>query len=136
VNALTPALDTLRLSLHVLAAAVWVGGQITMVGLLPDVRALGGDAAVKVARAFAKVSWPAFLVVVLTGFWNVSAVHAQHSTQAWKTVLAVKIAFVVLAGLGAWLHGRATTKGALAAWGSIAGTASIVALVLGVMLAG
>ena len=136
MNTLAPALDTLRLSLHVLAADPHRGGQITMVGLLPDVRALGGDAAVRVARAFAKVSWPAFLVVVLTGFWNVAAVRSHHSTTAWNTVLAIKVAFVALAGIGAWLHGRATTKGALAAWGSVAGTASIVALVLGVMLAG
>jgi len=136
MNQLASGLDTLRLSLHVLSAAVWVGGQITMVGLLPDLRALGGDAAVRVARAFARVSWPAFIVVVLTGFWNVAAVNAHSSTSAWKAVLGVKIAFVVLAGLGAWLHARASSKGAVAAWGSIAGTASIVALVLGVMLAG
>jgi len=136
VNSLAPALTTIRLSLHVLAAAVWVGGQITMVGLLPDVRALGGDAAVRVARAFAKVSWPAFVVVVLTGFWNVSAVHASNSTHAWKAVLALKVVLVALAGVGAFLHQRATSRGALAAWGSIAGTASIIAVILGVMLAG
>lgn len=136
MTTLAPALTTIRLSLHVLAAAVWVGGQITMVGLLPDVRALGGDASVRVARAFARVSWPAFWVLVLTGFWNVSADHASNATHAWKVVLAVKLVFVVLAGLGAWLHSRASSKGSLAAWGSIAGTASIVALVLGVLLAG
>ncbi len=33
-------LDTVRLSLHVLAATVWVGGQLTLVGLLPGLRAL------------------------------------------------------------------------------------------------
>lgn len=135
MNSLAPALTTFRLSLHVLAAAVWVGGQITMVGLLPDVRALGGDAAVRVARAFARISWPAFLVLILTGFWNVSAVHAS-STHAWNVVLGVKIAIVVLAGIAAWLHARAKTRPALAVWGSVAGTASIVAVVLGVLLAG
>ena len=31
---LAPALDTVRLTLHVLAAAVWVGGQIVMTGLV------------------------------------------------------------------------------------------------------
>ena len=35
-GALTPALDGVRASLHVLAAAVWVGGQITMAGLVPS----------------------------------------------------------------------------------------------------
>jgi len=133
---LAPALTALRLSLHVLAAAVWVGGQLTLAGLLPELRALGGDATQRVARAFARLSWPAFLVLVLTGIWNVTAVHASNATTAWRAVLFVKIAVVVLAGVGAFQHQRATSRGALAAWGSIAGTASIVALVLGVLLAG
>jgi putative copper export protein len=136
VNQLADSLTTIRLSLHVLAACVWVGGQIVMLGLLPDVRRLGGEASVKVARAFARVSWPAFAVLVITGFWNVSAVHSSDSTHAWKVVLAVKIVVVVVAGVAAFVHGRAKTRPSLAAWGSIAGTASIVAVILGVLLAG
>jgi putative copper export protein len=136
VTALAPALSALRLSLHVLAATVWVGGQITLAGLLPELRALGGDATVRVARAFAKLSWPAFAVLILTGIWNVTAVHASNATSAWRAVLFVKIGVVVLAGIGAWLHQRSTSRAGLAAWGSIAGTASIVAVVLGVLLAG
>ena len=31
--------DTIRVTLHVLAATVWVGGQITLAGLLPTWRA-------------------------------------------------------------------------------------------------
>lgn len=127
---------SVRLSLHVISATVWVGGQITMVGLLPDLRRAGGDVAVRVARAFAKVSWPAYVLLVLTGFWNVAAAHVGQAGTAWKVVLGVKIVLVALAGLGAFLHQRASTKGALAAWASIAGTASIAALVLGVLLAG
>ena len=131
---LAPALDALRLSLHVLAATVWVGGQIVMLGLLPTARQLGGDAPGALARAFARLSWPAFAVLVLTGFWNVAQVHPK--THDWQVVLGVKLGFVVLAGLGAFLHGRSTTRTSLAVWGSIAGVASIVALVLGVLLAG
>src|SRR6516162_10070094 len=41
---LAPALDTVRLTLHVLAATVWVGGQIVMMGLVGPARGLGGDA--------------------------------------------------------------------------------------------
>jgi putative copper export protein len=136
VNSLASALTATRLSLHVLAATVWVGGQIVLAGLLPELRSLGGDATAQVAKAFARLSWPAFAVLVLTGLWNVAAVHASNSTGAWTAVLFVKIAVVVLAGLGAWLHTKATSKAAIAAWGSIAGTASIVAVVLGVLLAG
>jgi hypothetical protein len=51
-------------------------------------------------------------------------------------VLRVKIGVVVLAGVAAWLHSRSTTKKSLAIWGSIAGTASLAAVVLGVLLSG
>ena len=40
---LAPALDTIRLTLHVLAATVWVGGQIVMTGLVGPARGLGAD---------------------------------------------------------------------------------------------
>jgi len=136
VNTLAPALTALRVSLHVLAATVWVGGQITLAGMLPELRSLGGDATARVARAFARLSWPAFGVLVLTGIWNVSAAHASHSTSAWTTVLFAKIGVVALAGLAAWLHQRSTSRKGLAAWGSVAGTTSIAAVVLGVLLAG
>ena len=104
--------------------------------MLPELRSLGGDATARVARAFARLSWPAFVVLVLTGIWNVSAVHASHATSAWTTVLFVKIGVVALAGVAAWLHQRSTSRRGLAAWGSVAGTASIAAVVLGVLLAG
>jgi putative copper export protein len=135
VTGLAPALDTLRLSLHVLAAAVWVGGLITMAGLVPSARTLGEGAPRTLARAFARMQWPAFGVVVLTGFWNVAAVHSGQP-HSWQVVLGVKIAVVALAGIAAWLHTRATSKAGLAVWGAVATTASIAALVLGVLLAG
>jgi putative copper export protein len=133
---LAPALETLRLTLHVLAAAVWVGGQIVMMGLVGPARSLGGDVPKTLAQAFARLAWPAFAVLVVTGFWNVAAVHYSSQTSAWKAVFMAKMAVVVLAGVGAFLHQRATTKTQLALWGSVGGTASVVALVLGVMLAG
>jgi len=128
VNQLAPAVTALRLSLHVLAATIWVGGQLTIAGLVPDLRALGGDATVRVARAFARISWPAFLVLLLTGIWNVAAAHGSTSTTAWQAVLGVKV-FVAV-------HQRARSRAGLAAWGAVAGVASVTAVVLGVLLAG
>ena len=43
--ALAPALDGIRVSIHVLAATVWVGGQLTLAGLVPTARGLGEGAA-------------------------------------------------------------------------------------------
>jgi putative copper export protein len=133
---LAPALDTVRLTLHVLAATVWVGGQIVMMGLVGSVRGLGGDASKTLARTFARMAWPAYAVLVVTGIWNVSTFTWSAQSSAWKAVLMAKIVVVLVAGLGAFLHQRATTKGQLALWGSVAGTASVAALVMGVLLAG
>jgi putative copper export protein len=133
---LSDALGGFRLILHVLAATIWVGGQFTVAGLLPTVRTLGEDAPKKVARAFARLLWPAYAVLVLTGFWNISALTVKDASSAWKTVLIVKIVVVAVAGIAVYLHQRATTKAAIAAWGAIGAVASVAALCLGVFLAG
>ena len=133
---LPPALLTIRLTLHVLAATVWVGGQIVMAGLVGPARGLGPDAPRTLARAFARLAWPAYLVLLVTGVWNISAVGYSTMDTAWKAVLIGKIAVVVLAGVGVLLHQRATTKRGLAVWGSVGGLASVAALVMGILLAG
>jgi putative copper export protein len=132
---LASAVDTVRLTLHVLAAAVWVGGQIVVAGLLPTLRSVGDDVPRRVAQAFARVQWPAYGLLLLTGVWNVAAT-SKHQPPAWHVVLAVKIGVVLLAGLGAFLHQRSTSKRGLAIWGAVAALASVAALVLGVLLAG
>ncbi len=132
---LAPAVDGIRLSLHVLAASVWVGGQITVAGLVPTARNLSEDAPRRVARAFSRLSWPAYVLLIATGVWNVAAVHAGQP-HAWDVLLDVKILVALLAGLAAWLHSRAGDRAALAVWGAIAGVSSIAAVVIGVFLAG
>jgi putative copper export protein len=133
---LASGLDTLRLTLHVLAASVWVGGQIVMMGLVGPSRAFGPEAAKTLARAFARLAWPAYAVLVVTGLWNISAFHWAAQTNAWKAVLIAKIVVVALAGLATLLHSHAASRKAVALWGSIAGLASVAALTMGVLLAG
>jgi putative copper export protein len=133
--ALAPALEGVRLSIHVLAAAIWVGGQFTLAGLVPTARGLGHDAPRALGRAFARIQWPAYGVLLITGLWNVSATHTGQPS-AWQVVLGVKTVVVLVAGLAAWLHTRAGTKAAVAAWGAITAVASVTALALGVFLAG
>jgi putative copper export protein len=133
---LASASDTIRLSLHVLAASVWIGGQIVLAGLVPTVRGFGGDATKKVAQAFARINWPAFVVLIGTGIWNVAALHNGGSNSSWKMVLGIKMAFVLLAAVAVFAHTKlasAKLKGASAGLGLLA---SLVAMVLGVALAG
>lgn len=133
---LSPALDAVRLTLHVLGATVWVGGQIVVTGLLPTVRGMGDDAPKKVARALARMLWPAYALLVVTGFWNIATFNLTGAPSAWTAVLMAKIAVVVVAGVAVFLHQRATSRRGLAVWGSVGGIASVLALVLGVLLAG
>jgi putative copper export protein len=133
---LIPALAGVRLALHVLAASIWVGGQFTMAGLVPTARRAGADLPQKLARALAILLWPAFAVLVITGFWNISAITLSSQSTAWKTVLIVKLVVVVIAGVGVYLHQRSMTKRSLALWASVGALASVAALVMGVFLAG
>jgi putative copper export protein len=135
-TSLANSVAIVRLSLHVLAASVWVGGQFVLAGLLPTVRGLGDTAPRQVANAFAKLSWPAFWVLVATGFWNYAAVSPSHATYSWKAVFMVKMVCVLLAGVGTVVHARATAPKTKGIFAGIASLASVAALVLGVALAG
>jgi putative copper export protein len=135
VAALAGATTAVRLSLHVTAAAVWVGGQLTVAGLLPTVRRLGAGAPRAVARAFGRIEWPAYLVLLGTGVWNIAATSTGQSST-WRAVLVAKVAVVVLAGAAAFAHQRARSRAALGAYGALTALASLAALVLGVVLAG
>lgn len=132
---LRPSLDDLRLFLHVLAATIWVGGQLTLAGLVPDLRALGPDAPRTVARRFNAIAWPAFAVLVVTGVWNVTSVSHPFDGR-FGTTLMVKLAVAALSGAAAWLHSHARSRSALAIWGAVSGLAALGALFLGVVLAG
>ena len=136
VPSLAGGLGGFRIILHVLAATVWVGGQFTVAGLLPTIRTLGPDAPKRVGQALGRLLWPAYAVLVVTGFWNVGTLTVGQATLAWKTVLMVKIAVVAVAGVAVFLHQRASTRRGMAIWGAVGAVASVAALCLGVFLAG
>ena len=125
-----------RLSLHVLAACVWLGGQIVVAGLLPTIRGFGDDAPRKVAQAFGRLSWPAFWVLILTGFWNYAAVHGNTMSSAWNTAFAIKMLCVVIAGVGTFLHTKTSTPRSRGIYAGVGTLATLAAMVLGVALAG
>jgi putative copper export protein len=127
--------DTIRLFLHVLAATIWVGGQLTLAALVPVLRRLGGEIPRAAARAFNRVAWPAFAVLVLTGVWNVIAERGKI-TGSYEVTLVVKLVVVVISGVTAALHARARSAKGLAVFGALTGISALAALFLGVLLAG
>ena len=126
-------LDVVRLFLHVLAASIWVGGQLTLAGLLPALRRIGGQAPQVVARQFNRIAWPAFAVLVLTGIWNIA--DDDHEDGGYRMTLAVKLVVVAVSGVAAYVHSRARTRRGLAVWGAASGVSALLALLLGIMLA-
>ncbi len=129
--------DTIRLFLHVLAATIWVGGQLVLAALVPVLRRFGSDAPSAAARRFNQVAWAAFGVLIVTGIWNIAAVSSQVSHSAsYRTTLIVKLAVVAVSGVTAALHIRSRTARGRAILGALTGLSAVAALFLGVLLAG
>lgn len=131
---LSPSLDTVRLFVHVLAASVWVGGQIVLGGLVPTVRAHDRSALPLVARAFARVAWPAFAVTVITGVWGLVVIDVSGTSNAYQATLLIKILVVAVSGVAAAVHQIGTSKLALALGGALGLVAGLGAMFLGILL--
>lgn len=125
-------MDTFRIFLHVLAASVWVGGQIVLGSLVGTLRSLGPDAPATVARAFNRVAWPAYGIAVVTGIWNMLV-----ADDLPPGLFGLKFLLVMLTGAGAALHiwgGRSGSTPALAAGGAMASIGAVAAMLAGVAL--
>jgi putative copper export protein len=131
---LSPTLVTLRLFLHVLAASVWVGGQIALAGVVPSLRRAAPEATKVAARAFARVAWPAFAVVVLTGLWNLTEVDVTDTGTTYQVTLFVKLVLVFASGAAAAVHSVGRSKLALALGGAIGLLAGLGAMFCGYLL--
>jgi putative copper export protein len=131
---LSPTVATIRLFLHVLAATVWVGGQIALAGLVGTVRKQSAEGPRAVARAFARLAWPAFGVLVITGIWNLTEIDLGNTTTAYQVTVFVKITVAVAAAVFVLIHSIGTTKLALALGGALGALCSLAALYLGILL--
>jgi putative copper export protein len=130
MTAMEHALDVTRLFLHVLAATIWVGGQLTLAALVPALRPLGGEVTRAAARRFRQVAWPAFGVLVVTGVWNLTALDDRNESGT----LTVKLVAVLVSGVSAFAHERASSRRGLAVWGALSAVSALVALLYGVVL--
>ena len=132
---ISPTLETVRLFLHVLAASVWVGGQIVLAGLVPRVRRANRELLPVIASGFARIAWPAFAVAVITGVWNLLAVDPAAHGDAYMVTLLVKLLLVGTAAAATLVHSAGRSKLALALGGAVGMLASLGVFWLGVALA-
>lgn len=128
-------LDAVRVTIHLLAMAVWIGGQVIMMALLPVLRSAGDGVPAQAAAAFGRVAWPAFGLAVASGIWNLLMVEMAAVSFGYNIVLSLKLLLVVVAGLATFMHQRATTASLRGATAGIGFLASIIVVVMGTMLA-
>jgi len=127
-------LESFRLFLHVTAATVWVGGQLTLLGLLPILRGFGPDAPKAAARRFNVIAWSAFGVLFVTGIWNLLAESPGSRGTAWNATLGLKLVMVAATGIAAAFHAGARSKVILAIGGAVSLLAGLAAVLLGILL--
>jgi uncharacterized membrane protein len=100
---------TLR-ALHVLAAAVWVGGTVALVFVaVPPVQRLEGELRGRLLRELGRrwrpIGWSALVVAVATGLGLAAYDHAfDTAPTSFDWVLGVKGALVGLLAAGAYVH--------------------------------
>lgn len=132
---ISPTLDSLRIFLHLMSVAVWIGGQIVLAGLVPTIRITAPEALPKVAQAFARVAWPAMIVIVFTGAWGLASVDAADSGTKYMTTFAIKMLMVFVAIAATVIHSQGTSKAAKAIGGALGLLGSLLAAYAGILLA-
>lgn len=89
--------------IHELAAAVWVGGLITLGALVPALRRAGVDRAQlqAAARQFGRLSWTAMAALVITGLMRYIPGRVSYDGN---NVFLLKLGLVVVAVILAASH--------------------------------
>ncbi len=132
---LATASDSLRLFLHVIGATIWVGGQLVFAALVPVLKAKDAGLPKLVAKQFNKIAWPAFGLLLLTGFWNLATL-PKDLPSSYHAAVGIKMTVVTLSGAAAYMHARAKSTKGMALWGAVSGLSAILATYVGVLLAG
>ena len=112
--------------LHVLGATVWVGGLITLGGLVPAVRKATDNREVlrAMARRFGVISWTALGLQVLTGLWM------AMDRFPWSAALNWKVGLVMISALLAAWHTVMARDQSPAVRGAIQASILVLALVI------
>jgi len=131
---LSPTADSIRLFLHVLAASVWVGGQIVLGGLVPKLRQVAPESLKVAANAFARIAWPAFAVVVVTGMWNILDITVGDMSTEYQVSMFVHVLLALAAAMFVVIHSVGQTKLVLAFGGALGLLTSLGAMFVGILL--
>ena len=131
---LSPTADSVRLFLHVLGASIWVGGQIVLSGLVPKLRKVAPESLKVAANAYARIAWPAFAVVFVTGMWNILDIKVGDMSTDYQVTMFVHVLLAMATAIFAVIHSVGKTKLALALGGAFGLLTSLGAMFVGIML--
>lgn len=132
---ISPTLDSVRVFLHLIAVAVWVGGQIVLAGIVPQLRSVAPEAMKTVAQGFARIAWPAFLVIVFTGMWGLGTIDVADQSSAYLATFGIKMLLVGAAVIATLIHSQGTSKAAKGIGGAASLLTSLLAAFAGVLMA-
>ena len=131
---ISPTIDSVRIFLHVLAVAVWVGGQIMLAGIVPALRTSAPQSTPVVARSFARIAWPAMVVVVFTGMWSLGSINVADQSSAYLATFGIKMLLVGLAIIATIVHSAGTSKASKAIGGAVGLLTSLLAAYAGILM--
>jgi len=132
---ISPTLDSIRVFLHLMAVAVWIGGQIALAGIVPQVRRVSPDALKTIAQGFARIAWPAFLVIVFSGMWGLAAIDMTAESSSYMATFGIKMLLVGTAVIATLIHSNGTSKAAKGIGGAASLITSLLAAYAGILMA-
>lgn len=132
---ITPNFQSLRVALHLLGVSVWIGGQLVLAGIVPALRAHTPAATAVVARGFARLAWPMFLLVVITGVWGFAEVDPASRSSQYVATFGIKMFLVGATAISALVHSQGQSKVAKAVGGALGLITALAAAYLGILLA-
>jgi len=111
---------------HLLGAAVWTGGLITLAALVVALRNAGADRPMlqAAARQFGRLSWTALVIAVGTGIWQMEVIGYSYAD------VAVKLGLVVTAGVLALIHQLTARNTSAAVRGAIQAVILVVSILI------
>lgn len=132
---ISPTIDSLRTFLHLLAVAVWLGGQIVLAGIVPALQKVAPTSLSVVAQQFARLAWPAMIIVIFTGVWGMGSVNVTDRSSDYLVTFAIKMALVGVAIIATIIHSAGTSKAAKGIGGAVGLLTSLFAAYGGVLMA-
>ena len=86
------------------------------------------------AKPFERGKWPAFAVLVVTGFWNIFDTDITALDTSYQVTLGVKIILVAVGAIATVAHSASPDKRVKAIGGAVGLLSSLVIFYLGILL--